>query len=370
MHKLLLADDSVTIQRVIELTFSGEDIQVIAVNDGEQAIARIPVERPDIVLADIGMPKKGGYDVAAFVKGRPELEHIPVLLLAGAFEPVDQARAEQVRCDGVLIKPFEPRQVIERVRELLEGMKGSPAQATADVPRPVERLAPRPEPQPVAPPAPAPAPLAAAAPAEERGAVLESDLALDEYFESLNAAFESVGPAVSPAAPMTLDVPMPVVGAPRRRGDSLDEYFDRLSTAFEQAKPADVPPTPADAFDDLLEERRVPTVEALVGSHKGSDIAGATGHVNGSATALNGHDRVRNPIVDALEAMLGRPEPALSQPTLPGLPEVHANGNGASRAPEDLADAVTERVLERLLPEITATVQRLVQEEVDRIRQH
>ena len=130
MQKLLLADDSVTIQRVIELTFSGEDIQVVAVNDGEQAIARIPTEHPDIVLADIGMPKKGGYDVAAFVKGRADLEHIPVLLLAGAFEPVDQARAEQVRCDGVLIKPFEPRQVIERVRELLEGVKGSPAQAT------------------------------------------------------------------------------------------------------------------------------------------------------------------------------------------------------------------------------------------------
>ena len=68
-HKLLLADDSVTIQRVVELTFSGEDVQVITVGDGEQAIARIPIERPDIVLADIGMPKRSGYDVAAFVKG-------------------------------------------------------------------------------------------------------------------------------------------------------------------------------------------------------------------------------------------------------------------------------------------------------------
>ena len=70
-HKLLLADDSVTIQRVVELTFSGEDMQVISVGDGEQAIARIPLELPDIVLADIGMPKRSGYDVAAFVKGRP-----------------------------------------------------------------------------------------------------------------------------------------------------------------------------------------------------------------------------------------------------------------------------------------------------------
>ena len=138
-HKLLLADDSVTIQRVVELTFSGEDMQVITVGDGEQAIARIPIERPDIVLADIGMPKRSGYDVAAFVKGRPDLCHIPVLLLAGAFEPVDDARAQQVRCDGVLVKPFEPQQVVSRVRELVDGAR--------------ERLAqviPMPSPQPVA----------------------------------------------------------------------------------------------------------------------------------------------------------------------------------------------------------------------------
>ena len=125
MHKLLLADDSVTIQRVIELTFSGEDVQVVTVSDGEQAIARIPIERPDIVLADIGMPKRSGYEVAAFVKGRPDLAHIPVLLLAGAFEPVDEARAEQVKCDGVLVKPFEPQQVIARVRELRRRRPGA-----------------------------------------------------------------------------------------------------------------------------------------------------------------------------------------------------------------------------------------------------
>jgi CheY-like chemotaxis protein len=362
MHKLLLADDSVTIQRVIELTFSGEDIHVVAVNDGEQAIARIPAEQPDIVLADIGMPKKGGYDVAAFVKGRGDLEHIPVLLLAGAFEPVDQARAEQVRCDGVLIKPFEPRQVIERVRELLEGVKGSPAQATADVPRPVERLSPRVEPQPVAAPTPVPvtapaAPAAAAPPAADTAAVLDSDPALDEYFESLNAAFDSVEPS-APPAPL-VDTP-PVTDARRRRGDSLDDYFDRLSTAFGQAKPADPPQPSRDVVDEPVEERRVPTMDTLVGSVPPSD----NGH--GPAPSVNGHGR--NPIVDALEALLGRPEPVLSQPTLPGLPEAQLNGHASEAPSEELADAVTERVLDRLVPEITATVQRLVREEVERLR--
>ena len=128
-YKLLLADDSITIQRVIEMTFSHEDVDVITVGDGEEAIAKIPIERPDIVLADIGMPKRNGYEVAAFVKGRPELAHIPVVLLAGAFEPVDEARAQQSGSAGVLTKPFEPQHVIARVRELLGGATGNPGQA-------------------------------------------------------------------------------------------------------------------------------------------------------------------------------------------------------------------------------------------------
>ena len=103
-RKLLLADDSVTIQRVVELTFSGEDIDVMTVSDGEQAIARITAEPPDIVLADIAMPKKNGYEVTAFVKEHPTLSNVPVLLLAGAFEPVDDDYARRVKSDGVLVK--------------------------------------------------------------------------------------------------------------------------------------------------------------------------------------------------------------------------------------------------------------------------
>ena len=360
MHKLLLADDSVTIQRVIELTFSGEDIHVVAVNDGEQAIARIPIEQPDIVLADIGMPKKGGYDVAAFVKGRAELEHIPVLLLAGAFEPVDQARAEQVRCDGVLIKPFEPRQVIERVRELLEAVKDARAQDTGDRPHRVAV----PTTAAVAPAVSSHTPAAGAPPAQAAPPAEQTDAALDEYFESLNAAFDSVDPG-TPAVTIVDDParePAPTVAPSRRRGDSLDDYFDRLSTAFDHVRPADALDTTPDGFDEPIEERRVPTVDAIVRTN-GPDKVNGHGHVNG-------HGGYRNPIVDALEAMLGRPEPVLTQPTLPGLPEFSREEEGPPATNEDLADTVTERVLDRLLPEITATVRRLVQEEVDRLQRN
>src|SRR3954463_5309660 len=101
---LLLADDSVTIQRVIELTFADQDIDVVAVSDGDQAIARLDSIPPDIVLVDVGMPGKSGYEVAAYVKQSPRLSHIPVVLLTGAFEPVDEARAAGAGCDGVLAK--------------------------------------------------------------------------------------------------------------------------------------------------------------------------------------------------------------------------------------------------------------------------
>ena len=213
-RKLLLADDSVTIQRVVELTFSGEDIDVISVGDGEQAIARMTAEAPDIVLADIAMPKKNGYEVAAFVKEHPTLSKVPVLLLAGAFEPVDEERARRVNCAGVLVKPFETHEVIARVRELIDGERRSePAAPTASV-----STAPAAPASPAAPKAPvAPVPVAAAAPA----------------------------PAPPPRPPAPVAVKEVVQPPPQQEApadESLDAYFDRLDVAF--AARAQNPPRP------------------------------------------------------------------------------------------------------------------------------
>jgi CheY-like chemotaxis protein len=126
---LLLADDSSTIQRVIELTFAQEDIRVVAVGDGEQALKSIDREQPDIILADVGMPRMDGYSVSSHVKTSPDLQHIPVLLLTGAFEPIDEERARLAQCDGVLVKPFEPRALVTRVHELLNAPRAPKAPA-------------------------------------------------------------------------------------------------------------------------------------------------------------------------------------------------------------------------------------------------
>ena len=110
--RILLADDSITIQKVIELTFSDEDFEVVTVGNGRLAIEKVEEVMPDIVLCDIIMPEKDGYEVCEYVKRHPSLAGVPVLLLTGAFEPFDQERAARVGCDGFLAKPFEPAMLI------------------------------------------------------------------------------------------------------------------------------------------------------------------------------------------------------------------------------------------------------------------
>lgn len=123
MRTLLLADDSVTVQRVIGLTFATEDFRVVTVSDGQAAIDRIRSQPPDIVLAGAAMPNVNGYDVASFVRSQPALQSLPVLLLTGAFETVDPERLKTSGATGVLEKPLDPTAVISRVKELL-GLKG------------------------------------------------------------------------------------------------------------------------------------------------------------------------------------------------------------------------------------------------------
>src|SRR4029079_618804 len=99
--KILLADDSITIQKVIELTFSDEDFDVVTVGNGRLAIEKLQEVRPDVVLCDIIMPEKDGYEVCDYIKKDPTLSHVPVLLLTGALEPFEQERATRVRCHGL-----------------------------------------------------------------------------------------------------------------------------------------------------------------------------------------------------------------------------------------------------------------------------
>ena len=135
-RKLLLADDSATIQKVIDLTFADEGVRVVAVGNGQEAIDQLLEVQPDIVLADIFMPARNGYEVCEYVKTNEKLKHIPVVLLVGSFEPFDEAEARRVGADDILTKPFQSiRRLIDRVGALVTSPPVEKESPTAELPK-------------------------------------------------------------------------------------------------------------------------------------------------------------------------------------------------------------------------------------------
>ena len=138
-RRILLADDSVTIQKVIELTFMDEDYEVRAVSNGDDAIKALPEVEPQFVIADVHMPGANGYEVCRRSKERrPD---VPVLLLVGTFEPFDEAQSRAVGADSYLKKPFDSQELLQRVGELLSrgAAPASPAMPGA-IPGPSETV--------------------------------------------------------------------------------------------------------------------------------------------------------------------------------------------------------------------------------------
>ena len=368
-HKLLLADDSVTIQRVIELTFSDEDVQVIAVGNGQDAIDRVQRDRPDIVLADVGMPQRNGYEVAAFIKGNPATAHIPVVLLTGAFEPIDETRARSVGCDGVLVKPFEPQIVISRVKDLLAGRQPSGMWGSGPVAQGPVRQAP--------------------APFDARAKGAAGADPLEAYFDHLDAAFAASGPggggtAEAPAPPTqagaaresipmsrrpaqspqssaraTADDPFAtwdpdLMGDPARpaAGDATGSFAPRAA----KATPAPAPLTP---------EPIVMPAQAAIPPASAAPAA---------ASAPRPAPVMPASLADAFAALLSAEQRIGVQPSAATAPVSDAASveQPAPVVTEELIEAVTARVLARLTdqsrPTILDTAERLVREEIERIK--
>ena len=136
MSRILVADDNSNIQKMVALALKDEGIDVVAVGNGDAAIRKIPELRPDLVLADIFMPVRNGYEVCEFVKNDSRYMHTPVVLLVGAFDPLDEQETQRVRADGVLKKPFVPPDpLINMVKALL-------AKSNAERPVPVAAAVP------------------------------------------------------------------------------------------------------------------------------------------------------------------------------------------------------------------------------------
>ena len=388
-HKLLLADDSVTIQRVIELTFADENVQVVAVGNGQEAIDRIQRDRPDIVLADVGMPERNGYEVAAFVKGNPATANIPVVLLTGAFEPIDESRARAAGCDGVLVKPFEPQIVISRVKELLAGHKPAGMWSAAPVAQGPVRQAPGDLDM---------------RPAAAQGGSTDP---LEAYFDQLDAAFASTSPIVPTGAdpfegfapPMTSSpqsaaagkreaIPLAKPAAHVGSDDLLMGWDPDLGADAAPSKPAEppaprpvpltaVPPPPpvmppAPAVHAAREVHVAPVVPSAPVVQPAPVVQVTVSAPAAVPPPAPPAAPLPTSLVDAFTALLEAEQKlglVPSAASAPAPPSTH----GAATVTDDMLDAVTERVLQRLSadsrPAILDVAEKLVREEIERIKQ-
>jgi hypothetical protein len=209
----------------------------------------LETEWPDIVLVDVGVPEVSGYEVAARVKQTPRLRRVPVLMFAGAFEPIDQDRVRSIGCEGVLVKPFEPQQLVSRVKELLtEAPNSSSGAGKAGV-------------------TPFPAPVT-------RGSEM-----MDDFRGAQTASFDSVGVVPEPLEPPDRNVwehrdstvqtgpsassrqpdGAPAAPAPKV---SLVNAFSALLAAEQSSQPAPVPQVSAPVLTDATVEDAVRRVLA------------------------------------------------------------------------------------------------------------
>lgn len=118
--KILLADDSITIQKVVGIIFGGDDYTLTVVDNGKAAVEKAREINPDVLLIDALMPGMSGYEVCEAVRAIPELTTKPILLLTGSFEPFDETKAKSCGADDFLAKPFESQQIVTKVKELFD----------------------------------------------------------------------------------------------------------------------------------------------------------------------------------------------------------------------------------------------------------
>lgn len=124
-----MADDSVTIQKVVNLTFADEGIEVISVGDGDSAMDKVAEITPDLIMADVNMPGLTGYEICERIRQDEKLSRTPVILLVGSFEPFDEDEARRVGADDFLTKPFQSiRQLVNKVTVLLDSQNSEEEQ--------------------------------------------------------------------------------------------------------------------------------------------------------------------------------------------------------------------------------------------------
>jgi CheY-like chemotaxis protein len=254
---VLVADDSPTHQRKANGILTGEGLEVVTVSNGVAAIKKLPKVKPLLVLADVSMPGKDGYEVCEFVKNSPDLRHVPVLLIVSDMEPCDEVRAARVGADGTIKKPFAPDELVTTVTKFL-----ALAEAAAPKPQPPAPLMAPPPPAVVTEPVDVEPEISTKIEGPDLGALGEAAALVEPVLEEAPLVAPE---AVTPAGEPMLEVPVtplpeaaaPLVEAPPEVAVAPEFAAEAVVPAVEQF-PAEVPvaaeEAPAPAEPVLVEE--------------------------------------------------------------------------------------------------------------------
>ena len=118
--RILVVDDEIYIVHILEFSLTMEGYSILTASDGEEALRVIDSERPDLVVLDIMMPKLDGYEVCRRLRQDEQFCDLPVILLSAKGRPIDREAGLQAGADDYITKPFSPRKLLEKIRELLE----------------------------------------------------------------------------------------------------------------------------------------------------------------------------------------------------------------------------------------------------------
>jgi CheY-like chemotaxis protein len=400
--RILLADDSLTIQKVVELTFSDSEYDLACVPNGQRALDKVAELAPDLILADVVMPEKNGYEVCEAIKANPATSRIPVVLLSGTFEPFDRERAERLGCDAIVSKPFDSQQLLRQVEALLSRPQDDLAPAhTVAIP-----VMPNPAPPP--PAAEERRPTEAGFSSEDftgrirrpAGVAGGADMFEEEYgqadVESAIAAFEKAHPEfayVDEGASETAMNPDHdddhAVGAPEASSQPVAEWAH--DEAPRPTAPAAPPPVPAPfwvprepepelqpipfAHDDSTNRRRAqvaPPIRADEESTAQIPLAAEFASINSRETDMRNRDRDR--ITDETPTAAAAPErapeveepPAAAPPGDPA-PAPPSEETPVSREIEVLAQTTSIGQLKEMLSSVSRGEGALSDDEIDRL---
>ena len=389
--KILVADDSLTIQKVVELTFADTDYLLTCVGNGRLALEKVREEPPDVILADVVMPEKNGYEVCEEIKKNPATATIPVILLAGTFEPFDRDRATGLGCDAIVSKPFDSRELYRKVETLVAARSGTRVSLTP----PLSAALP---PEGSTPPAAEPRPFPTTAPnpfdagfAEEdftgsirtlragRGEPL-ANLYGPEDVESALEAFREVEPTARAAEWRGAGDAGTVPFAARPTQASVVRHMDEGGDA-EGFDVAPLPPISIGAGEPRLpeeprfpEERRVPEEPRLPEASDDSrtqriDVSGfrPPDMRTGGTTVEVGRDVTPPPHAPAEKTPPPRSE-AARPPARDAMPEIRAESNDHASLSREMSEAdldrLAEKVATRLVEKLASRVVREVAWEV------